>query len=250
MTVNESRVVAIIQARMGATRLPGKVLMDVAGQPMLERVVNRASRSKIVSNVVIATTTQPGDDSIASLCEAHGWQHFRGSETDVLDRYYQAALAFRADIIVRITADCPLIEPEIIDRIVNEFLSVYKDADYVSNTLIRTFPRGLDVEVISYSALTKAWQEDHDPVSREHVTPYIWRQPDKFKIHSITNDDDYSYMRWTVDTAEDLAFVRKVYDHFKDDTFSWREVLELLKEHPEWLEINRDVQQKVVPGQP
>ena len=222
-------------------------MLDLAGRPMLERVVNRVRRSKTVSNVVIATTIQPGDDTIVDLCESHGWKYFRGSETDVLDRYYQAASTFKADIVVRITADCPLIEPEIIDTVVNEFLSVYRDADYVSNTLIRTFPRGLDVEVISYTALSKAWQEDHDPASREHVTPYIWRRPEKFRIRNVANDRDYSYMRWTVDTAEDMAFVRKIYDYFKNDTFSRREVLELLKVHSEWLEINRDVQQKMVP---
>jgi len=210
-------------------------------------VVNRTSRSKTVRNVAIATTTQPGDDSIVNLCKARGWPYYRGSELDVLDRYYQAALTFKADIVVRITADCPLIEPEIIDRVVNEFLSVYRAADYVSNTLIRTFPLGLDVEVISFTALSRAWREDTNHAWREHVTPYIWRQPDKFKIHNVTTDKDYSYMRWTVDTTEDLAFVRKIYDHFKDDTFNWREVLDLLKKHPEWLEINRDVQQKMVP---
>jgi len=247
MTYQLNKVAAIIQARNGATRLVGKVLLDLAGHPMLVRVANRAGRSSNLSNVVIATTTQPGDDSIVNLCKAQGWSYYRGSETDVLDRYYQAASTFKADIIIRITADCPLIEPEIIDRVVNEFLSVYRDADYVSNTLIRTFPRGLDVEVMSFDALSRAWQEDHDPASREHVTPYIWRQPEKFRIRNVANDRDYSYMRWTVDTAEDLAFVRKIYGHFKNDTFSWLEVLELLKEHPEWLEINRDIQQKLVP---
>jgi len=227
--------------------LAGKVLLDLAGCPMLERVVNRVSRSKTISNVVIATTIQPCDDTIVGLCESRGWKYFRGNETDVLDRYYQSATTFKADIVVRITADCPLIEPEIIDRVSNEFLSVYRDVDYVSNTLIRTFPRGLDVEIISYLALTKAWQEDQDPASREHVTPYIWRQPDKFRIFNVANDRNYSHMRWTVDTAKDLAFIRKIYDYFKNDTFSWREVMGLLKENPELLEINRDVQQKAVP---
>jgi len=213
---------------------------------MLVRVANRAGRSKTVSNVVIATTTQPGDDSIVNLCKAQEWPYYRGSEIDVLDRYYQAALAFRADIIVRITADCPLIEPEIIDRIVNEFLSMHRDADYVSNTLIRTFPRGLDVEVISYGALAKAWREDHDPASREHVTPYIWHQPEKFTIHNVANDRDYSHMRWTVDTPEDLEFIRRIYEHFQNDTFSWKDALNLLEIHPEWLDINRHIQQKPV----
>jgi len=247
MNPKDSRVVAIIQARMGATRLPGKVLMDVAGQPMMARVVNRSRRAKGLDAVVIATTTQPVDDAIVRLCHEQGWLLFRGSEEDVLDRYYRAALALEADVVVRITSDCPLIEPELIDSSVATFLPHRPPLDYLSNTLVRTFPRGLDVEVMSFKVLKRAWQEEDNPAWREHVTPYIWRQPDKFKIRNVTNDEDYSHMRWTVDTAEDLAFVRKVYEYFKNDTFSWREVLELLKEHPEWLEINRDVQQKVVP---
>jgi len=247
MTGSNKKVTAIIQARTGATRLPSKVLEELAGEPMLARVVNRTGRAKTLDAVVVATTVKPADDAIANLCKARGWQLFRGSEDDVLDRYYQTALNYQADIVVRITADCPLIDPEIIDKAINVFLTDYPSLDYVSNSLIHTFPLGLDVEVMSFTALTRAWNEDTNPAWREHVTPYIQRHPDKFKIRDVTDDKDYSYMRWTVDTIEDLAFVRKVYDHFKNDTFSWREVLELLKEHPEWLEINRDIQQKELP---
>lgn len=247
MRHKNTRIIAIIQARMGATRLPGKVLEKLAGQPMLARVVNRTSRAKTLDTVVVATTTQPIDDVIVHCCEKHGWSHFRGSEEDVLDRYYRAASAFEANAIVRITADCPLIEPEIIDKVVNEYLSHRPEVEYVSSTLVHTFPRGLDVEVMSFDALKTAWQEDHNPAWREHVTPYIWRHPEKFKVRNVANDTDYSHMRWTVDTIEDLTFVRKVYDHFQNDTFTWREVLRLLEAHPEWLQINRDVQQKVVP---
>jgi len=241
------KFVAIIQARTGATRLPGKVLEELAGELMLTRVVNRTRRAKTVDAVVVATTTQPADDVIVGLCQERGWPFFRGSEDDVLDRYYRAALAFQADTVVRITSDCPLIEPEIIDRVVNEFLSCNPKVDYLSSGLMRTFPRGLDVEVMSFDALKKAWHEDDNPVWREHVTPYIWRHPEKFKIRNVANDTDYSYMRWTVDTMEDLVFVRKIYDHFRRDDFTWKEVLHLLKLHPEWLEINQHVQQKVVP---
>ena len=239
--------VAIIQARMGSTRLAGKVLEDLAGQPMLARAVNRTRRAKTLNSIVVATTKQPADDAIVGLCKERGWPFFRGSEEDVLDRYYQAALAFEADVVVRITSDCPLIEPEIIDRMVSEFLSYQPDVDYVSNSLKRTFPRGLDVEVMSFDALKTVWQEDRDPASREHVTPYIRRHPEKFHIRNVANDTDYSYMRWTVDTIEDLAFVRKIYEHFQDDGFTWKEVLHLLEMHPEWLEINQHVQQKMVP---
>ena len=246
MTHKNIRVVAIIQARMGSTRLPGKVLEDLAGEPMLARVTSHTCRAKTLDATVVATTTQLAEDIIVHLCEGRGWPYFRGSEEDALDRYYRAALAFNAAVIVRITSDCPLIEPEIVDRVVNEFLSHYPEVEYVSNNLQRTFPLGLDVEVMSFDALEKAWQEDCNPVLREHVTPYLRRHPEKFRTLNVANDIDYSYMRWTVDTIEDLTFIRKIYNHFQSDTFTWREVLRLLEMHPEWLEINRHVQQKVV----
>lgn len=247
MTRKNTKIIPIIQARMGSTRLPCKVLEDLAGEPMLACVVNRTRRAKTLDTVVVATTTQPVDDAIVRLCEKQGWPFFRGSEEDVLDRYYHAASAFRADVVVRITSDCPLIEPEIIDKVVSEFVSSRLEVDYVSNTLVRTFPQGLDVEVMSFAALEKAWQEDHNPAWREHVTQYIWRQPEKFKIRNVANDTNYSYMRWTVDTPEDLAFIRRIYEHFQNDTFTWKDVLRLLEMHPEWLEINQHVQQRPVP---
>ena len=240
------KVIAVIQARMGSTRLPEKVLEVLAGEPMLARVVNRTRRANTLDAVIVATTTQPVDDAIIRLCEERDWPFFRGSEDDVLDRYYQAALAFKADVIIRITSDCPLIEPLVIDKVVQEFLSHHPEIDYVSNALVRTLPRGLDVEAVSFTSMERAWQEDSDPALREHVTPYIWRHPEKFKVLNVVSDSDYSHMRWTVDTIEDLTFVRKVYNYFQNDTFSWKEVLHLLKAHPEWLEINRHVQQKAV----
>jgi len=246
-TGQNTRIVAIIQARMGSTRLPGKVLKDLAGEPLLARVVSRTMRASRINGVVVATTRDANDDDIVDLCQERGWRSFRGSEEDVLDRYYQAALASEADILARITSDCPLVEPEIIDRVTNELLSYYPEVDFVGNTLTRTFPRGLDVEVMTFKALERAWREDRNTAWREHVTPYIYRHPDKFRIRNVANDVDYSPMRWTVDTIEDLTFVRKIYGHFQSDTFTWREVLRLLEVHPEWLEINRDVQQKVVP---
>lgn len=240
------KVVAIVQARMGSTRLSGKVLEDLMGSTMLERVINRTRRARSLDATVVATTTRPADDVIDSLCEKHGWPCFRGSEEDVLDRYYRAATVQQADAIVRITSDCPLIEPQVIDQAVNEFISSYHEVDYVSNTLTRTYPRGLDVEVMSFDALEKAWEDDHNVAWREHVTPYIRRHPERFRIRNVACDADYSYMRWTVDTIEDLAFVRKICEHFQNDSFNWKEVLHLLELHPEWLEISRHVQQKVV----
>lgn len=241
------KIVAIIQARMGSTRLAGKVLLDLAGEPMLARVVNRSRRATTLDQVVIATTTEISDEAIVKLCGSRGWTWFRGSENDVLDRYFQAAKKHQAEVVVRITSDCPLIEPEIIDLTVREFLQD-GTLDYVSNTLPpRTFPRGLDVEVMAFEALERAWQEDKNPTWREHVTPYIYRHPQEFALKAVMNEQDYSHMRWTVDTPKDLTFVRRVYDHFGHDRFSWREVIALLEEHPEWLEINQDVVQKTVP---
>ena len=241
------KTLAIVQARMGSTRLPGKVLRPLAGKPMLERVVSRVQRAHTLHQVVVATTTRPEDDAIQALCQKRGWDYYRGNAEDVLDRYYHAARTFQADIIVRITADCPLIEPEIIDRTVQAFFENLPEVDYASNVHPkRTFPRGLDVEVFSFSVLERIWKEDRNPAWREHVTPFIWKHPDRFRMVSVVNDEDLSYMRWTVDEVADLVFVQKIYDYFRHDEFTWRDVLVLLDRHPEWLEINRHVPQKEV----
>lgn len=230
---------------MGSSRLPGKVLQDLAGQPMLHRVVDRVGRAKTLDDVVVATTTRPDDDIIEQLCSANGWNCFRGSENDVLDRYYKAAVDSRAQVVVRITSDCPLIEPLIVDRVVQEFRDAQPNVDYTSNVVsLRTFPRGLDTEVLRFDVLERAWREDRNPAWREHVTPYIYRHPELFRIHCVTSDIDYSSMRWTVDTPEDLDFVRHIYNHFGHDDFSWYEVLDLLGQNPSWLEINLHVEQK------
>jgi spore coat polysaccharide biosynthesis protein SpsF len=241
------RVVAIIQARMGSTRLPGKVLLDLAGEPMLVRDINRLSRAETLDEVVVATTVEPADEAIVNLCQERGWPCFRGSEDDVLDRYYRAAQKYRADAVVRITSDCPLIEPQVVDQVVKAFLDRQPELDYASNTAPeRTFPRGLDTEVMRFDALERAWREDDNPAWREHVTPYIRRHPERFETYGVLNDEDLSRMRWTVDTPEDLAFVRRIYEHFGHDQFSWHEVLALLDRHPEWLAINQSVEQKTI----
>lgn len=234
---------AIIQARMGSTRLPGKALKDICGKSMLERVVERVKKTKTIDGLIIATTVREEDDQIVAECEKVGVPVFRGDPEDLLDRYYQCAKRYGVQNVIRITSDCPLIEPEVIDLVVGKFFEV--KPDYASNTLPpRTYPRGLDVEVFSFDALELAWREDKDPAWREHVTPYIYRHPEKFKLHAVTNDADYSYMRWTVDTPEDLVLVRKIYGHFGNDAFSWHNVIKLLENHPEWLEINKHVVQK------
>lgn len=236
--------VAIIQARMGSTRLPGKIMHDLAGAPVLVRCVERARRATTLDRVVVATTEEPADNAVVALCDERSYPCTRGSQDDVLDRYYRAAQHHNADIVVRITSDCPLIEPEIIDRVIQAFHT--NPCDYASNILpLRTYPRGLDLEVFSFDALSRAWHEDHNPAWREHVTPYLYRHPERFKLHAISNDADYSHMRWTVDTPEDLLFVQKIYAAFNGrDNFSWCDVLRVLEQHPEWLEINRHIQQK------
>lgn len=240
------QVLAIVQARTASTRLPLKVMTPLHGEPMLTRVVRRTKRAKSLDEVLVATSASERDDPIEDLCSWEGWPCFRGSEEDVLDRYYQAAKAHAGDPIVRITADCPLIDPGLVDEVVG----VYQGGewDYVSNTLEpRTFPRGLDAEVLSFEALRRAWEEDENPATREHVTPYLYRHPGRFRTKGVRHDEDLSYMRWTVDTPEDLEFVRHVYTAFGDDDhFTWKEVLALLEKRPEWIEINRHVTQKEV----
>ena len=230
---------------MGSTRLPGKVMLDLAGAPMLARVVNRCRRAATLDEVVVATTMLAPDDPIVELCRAHDWPSFRGQEDDVLDRYYQAAQQSRAEVVVRITSDCPLIEPIIVDRAVEMFLAGQPELDYAANTLPpRTFPRGLDTEVVKMDALERAWAESADKPSREHVTYYLYSKPGRFRLRGMTNDHNLSHMRWTLDTPEDLELLRRIYDHFGDDLFAWTDVLKLLEARPEWLEINRHVQQK------
>ncbi len=239
---------AIIQARIRSTRLPGKVLMDILGEPMLARVVDRIKRSKSVRKVIVATSTESSDEPIVRICRERSWLHFRGSENDVLDRYFQAARIFKSDAVVRVTSDNPLIDPELADQVIKVFLDGQPNIDYASNDFpIRTFPIGLDVEVMSISALKLAWEEDKNPKWREHVTTYILRQPAKFRTLSVTSDMDYSKMRWTVDTPEDVEFVRQIYAYFRNDRFGWRDVLIALENHPEWLEINRNIQQTPEP---
>jgi spore coat polysaccharide biosynthesis protein SpsF len=247
---SDRRIVAIIQARMGSTRLPGKVLLPLEGEPVLKRVVDRVRRARTLDGVAVATTTEPEADGIQALCESEGWLFFRGDTDDVLDRYYRTAMEHDADIVVRITSDCPLIEPEVIDRVVGAFLSD-GSLDYCSNTIApRTFPRGLDTEVLSFAALERAWRQDADPAWREHVTPYIYNNPERFRLRVVEDVVDRSEMRWTMDAPEDLAFCRTIYGHFGHDQFSWRDVLAVLEKHPEWAEINQHIEQKQVRPSP
>ena len=232
-------IVAIVQARMGSTRLPGKVLKDVSGYPLLWHVVDRLYKAKKLDKIVVATSTGPSDDRISDFCEKEGISCYRGSEDDVLDRYYGAAKYFVADTIVRITADCPLIDPHLLDKVVEVYLS--EGCDYASNTIERTYPDGLDVEVFSFQSLENASSNSLLASEREHVTPYIWKNPHLFKICQVTQECDLSSLRWTVDLPQDLEFVRIIYKHLYQPKkiFMTKDILRLIGEHREYLDINQ-----------
>ncbi len=241
--MRHAKIVAVIQARMGSTRLPGKVLKDIRGRTMLERVVGRTRRAELVDKVVVATTPHETDEPIVAECRRLDVPCFLGSETDVLDRYNRAAEWCGADVVVRITSDCPLIDPSETDRVVRAFLD--STADYASNFIRRTYPRGLDTEAMSAATLAHAWLEADEPYERIHVTPYIYGHPDTFQLLSVTGREDFSNYRWTVDTSEDLQFVREVYRLLDNrEMAGWREVLSLLQSNPQLAEINQSVRHK------
>ena len=224
---------------MGSSRFPGKVLEDLAGRPMLWHVVNRVRNAKSVDRVVIATTDRAVDDPIARFCQQEGVGCFRGSEQDVLDRFYQAAKENHADVVVRITADCPLIDPSVIDKVLARFAR--GDCDYACNIIRYTYPDGLDTEVFSFAALERAWREAGKPSEREHVTPYL--RTDKFRTANVESETPVSpdKYRWTVDHPADLEFVRKVYAAFSHDgDFGFEEVFDLLKERPDLATIQAE----------
>ena len=225
------KIIAIIQARVGSMRLPRKVLRDLGGQTVLARVVNRVSQAKTLDRVIVATTLNRNDNAIASICRENNWICYRGSEEDVLDRYYRAATMFAADAVVRITSDCPLIDAGLIDDAVNKYLELYPDIDYVSNLLPRTYPRGLDVVVVSTKVLEQEWK--HAVENREHVTLNILQHPENYRIANIVSNVDCSYARWTLDTQEDLEFISKVYKHFGDKQFGWLDVVQLSVDNPQ-----------------
>jgi spore coat polysaccharide biosynthesis protein SpsF len=279
---------AIIQARMSSSRLPGKVLREIgaansaARQPMLAHVVERAKQARLVQQVIVATTTDPSDDAIERLCAERGYPCYRGSLPDVLDRYYQAARQHQAETIVRITADCPLLDPAVVDLTIRAFLDGY---DFAANRLpppwTRSLPIGLDTEVCSFAALERAWKEADQPFHREHVMPYLYEgvslspsptpppsispsyhvthgvSPRGFRIAQLHHSPDYGALRWTVDTPADLELVQQIFAHLTadkkpaaagqtDPALAWQTVLKLFQRHPELADINADIQHKTV----
>jgi spore coat polysaccharide biosynthesis protein SpsF len=232
------KVVAIIQARMGSTRLPNKVLADVNGQPMLRILINRLKHAPELDAIVIATTNNPHDDVLEDWSKKEGIPCFRGSENDVLDRFYACAKKYQADVIVRITADDPLKDSGIIGQLVTHLIQ-NASLDYYSNTIKPSYPEGLDIEVFRFSALTLAHKQAKSLSEREHVTPYIWKNPHIFSLENLEFERDLSHWRWTVDKPEDLAFIRAIWSQFSDKpNTSFLEIIAYIDENPKLMAIN------------
>jgi spore coat polysaccharide biosynthesis protein SpsF len=241
--------VIIVQARMASTRLPGKIMKEVLGKTLLEHQIERLRRVKQADKLVIATTDHGEEQPIVDLCERLEVDSFRGSENDVLSRYYGAATQYGADMVVRITSDCPLIDPAVVDGVIDHFQRRHSEVDYASNTFPElTYPCGMDTEVFSYRALKEAYQEAVDLPEREHVTIFIKRRPERYRIVNLPYRQDVSRHRWTVDTPEDLELIARILTALypQNPEFTLEDCLDLLKKHPEWEEINGEVRQKLV----
>lgn len=235
-------IAAIIQARMGSIRLAGKIFFELAGKPLIWHVVDRLKPSKKLKQIVIATTTSSGDDRIENWCVDNNVHCFRGSEDDVLDRYYHAAKSFNIQTVVRITADDPFKDYEIIDQMLEVF--ALNEFDCLTNNNPPTFPEGIDVEVFSFTALEKAWKESRDQFEREHVTQYFYRRPELFKLGNHRHSKNLSNLRWTIDYRSDYEMAKAVYEHFEGlkQSFLMNDILEFLKANPEISEINNKEQ--------
>jgi spore coat polysaccharide biosynthesis protein SpsF len=241
--------VVIIQARTGSTRLPGKVMTNLFGKTILGHIISRIKISSLIDDMIVATTSAKRDDVIVEETEKYDVRCFRGSEEDVLSRFYFASKSIKTNIIVRITADCPLLDPYVIDTMLNKFHELRSGGvkvDYLSNTLERTYPRGLDVEIFSRASLERAYKEALEPYEREHVTPYLYRHPELFYLYSFKNNEDLSHYRWTLDTVEDWTFISEVYARLYNgkNIFTTKDVLELLRREPKLIEINSSVKQR------
>jgi len=234
-------IIAIIQARFDSVRLPGKILLNLEGKTVLERVVERVKQSKFINDVIVATTVTKHDLETIKVCVENNIRVFAGAEDDVLDRYYQVAKLFKVDHIVRITADCPLIDPRIIDEVIN--LHIKETADYTTNTIKESFPDGQDVEVFKFSVLQQAWQNAKLVSEREHVTPYIRNNPGIFKLKNLECKEDLSRKRWTLDHPEDYDFIKIVYEHLfsKNPYFGFDEIMGFIKKNPEIEKVNQRI---------
>jgi spore coat polysaccharide biosynthesis protein SpsF len=231
---------------MGSTRLPGKVLKDLGGKSVLARVVERTRQASLLDQTTVATSIEPADDAIVQECQRLSVACFRGSEADVLGRCYCAAQQFGADAVVRITADCPLIDPELIDEHVRHLRDRWRQVDFVTNMMRPTFPLGLAVEAMPADVLARMERMSETEELREHVTTLAYVEPNLFRIEHIRYSEDLSRLRWTVDTPEDLELVRLIFQYFGRDQFSWTDVLPVFQRHPDWLKINQHIRQKTL----
>jgi spore coat polysaccharide biosynthesis protein SpsF len=242
------KVEIYVQARMRSTRLPGKVMKTILGKPLLGYLIERLKQVKEADAFAILTTTHPDDDVIESYCQQEGILCYRGPEKDVLTRYYQVAQERKPDAIVRITSDCPLIDPDIVDQVIQIYRKDYPHEDYVSNSLERTYPRGLDTEIFSFQALEEAFKKAIKEEEREHVTLYIYQHPEQFRLKNVSNSTFLSEYRWTVDTSEDFTLIRLILENLYPihPSFRLKDVLCLLQKNPEWNKINAHIQQKQI----
>jgi len=241
MIRKKENVVAIIQARNGSNRLKGKIMKDLAhGVPLISMVVKRARETSLVGLVIVATTENPEDDCLAQWCYENKIEVFRGSGENVLDRYYKCAIKCDAEIIVRITADDPFKDPKVNDRAIK--LLIDNNYDYVSNTISPSYPEGLDIEVFTFAALKNAYENATLESEKEHVTPYIWKNKDHFKIFNFIHSENISHLRWTIDYKEDLDFIRSVCKKLDiNNSFSMRDVMIVLRENPEIAKKQKNV---------
>ncbi len=226
-------ILAVLQARVSSRRLPGKVLRPILGQPMIARQMERIRRARTLDGLVLATSSDASDDPLQALGAQLGVEVHRGALEDVLDRFHSAAAPRRPAHVVRLTGDCPLIDPRIVDRVVEEHLE--QGSDYCSNAVVRTYPDGLDVEIMRFEALESAWNEARLPSEREHVTPFLYKRPERFRLHAVTREPDLSALRWVVDREEDLEIVRAVFERLYDSDpgFGMEEVLALARSEPQ-----------------
>ncbi|MDX2212940.1 MAG: glycosyltransferase family protein [Oculatellaceae cyanobacterium bins.114] len=243
------KTAAIIQARMGSTRLPGKVMKSLCGKTVLSHVITRVKACSLVDEIIVATTTSDDAEAIVLEAEKAGVNWFRGSEDNVLERYYLAAQHYQVDLIVRVTSDCPLFDPEVLESLLDYFhmmTDVGLFIDYTSNTLTRSYPIGLDAEVFTFSTLENAYNNATKPYEKEHVTPYIYQHPEIFALHNQHYDEDLSSYRWTLDTPEDFQFIEAVYQalYQPDRLFTMDDILELLEKNPSLTQINAHIRQK------
>ena len=240
------KVVIINQARMTSTRLPGKVLKQVLGKPLLEYQIERLKRVKLADQIVIATTTNYTDQPIVDLCDHLSIASYRGSEDDVLARYHGTAITYQADVVVRITSDCPIIDPQVIDQVIQSYLDANPKYDYVSNCSTRSYPRGMDTEIFTFQSLNEAFYQANAQSDREHVTPFIYRKSNRYNLGQINYVENHSTHRWTVDTLEDFELIKKIIENLYPlkPEFSLEDCLELLSQNPAWMAINQHIEQK------